>query len=190
MSKRLFQILPCLALAAGLLFFSLQPAVDRLAGPPATAPAPQDCDPSRQQEGGPDQRRAWEEQRLADPVTGRIPADIHRLEHGLELVDQGDVHGAVDVLEELGGLGDFRGIHGDHVVDGCAVHLDGEVGTDLVQAADKAREPQSLQDVRRSGSTQVGAPSHQRAGVASGSSESAPERHARTQAPHMRQRCS
>ncbi len=87
MKKRYFLVLPALALAAGLLAFSLQPdplaprgGADQLVKPDLPAPAPADFDPSRQQEGGPDQRRAWEEMRLADPVTGRIPADIHRRE--------------------------------------------------------------------------------------------------------------
>ena len=87
MKKRHFLFFPAVALAAGLLAFSLQPGAvappgtaDQLLKPDFPAPAPADFDPSRQQEGGPDQRRAWEEMRLADPATGRIPADIHRLE--------------------------------------------------------------------------------------------------------------
>ncbi len=81
MKTRNFLILPGLAIAAGLLIFSLQPA-DQFVNPdiPELAPAPEDFDPSRKQEGGPDQRHAWQEMRLVDPATGRIPADIHRRE--------------------------------------------------------------------------------------------------------------
>ncbi len=84
MSKRLINGIFGLTLAAGLFAFSLQsdspPPVAKHMGPEISAPAPRDFDPSRQQEGGPDLRRAWEEMRLADPATGRIPQDIHRLE--------------------------------------------------------------------------------------------------------------
>ena len=87
MNARNFLILPGLVLAAGLLAFSLMPGsgeqqgtASQLEKPDISAPAPEDFDPSRAQEGGPDQRRAWNESRLADPATGRIPADIHRRE--------------------------------------------------------------------------------------------------------------
>ena len=43
-------------------------------------PAPPHAAPSRKQTGGPESRQAWETMRLADPATGRIPADIHHLE--------------------------------------------------------------------------------------------------------------
>jgi len=43
-------------------------------------PAPEGVSPSRKQEGGPAQRRAFEISRLADPATGQIPLDIHRKE--------------------------------------------------------------------------------------------------------------
>jgi len=46
---------------------------------PEIAPAPPEAIPSRK-DGGPDLRRAWEQRRLADPATGRIPPDIHRRE--------------------------------------------------------------------------------------------------------------
>lgn len=87
MKKRIFLALPCLILAAGLLAFSLQPVAevplgtsDQLEKPNLSAPEPVDFDPSRKQEGGPEQRRAWQEMRLVDPATGRIPDDIHRRE--------------------------------------------------------------------------------------------------------------
>jgi hypothetical protein len=87
MKLRFFLVLPALAVAAGLVAFSLQLGEVSPRGvgallvkPDVPAPEPADFDPSRKQEGGPDQRRAWEEMRLADPVTGRIPADIHRRE--------------------------------------------------------------------------------------------------------------
>ncbi|MEN8008400.1 MAG: FlgD immunoglobulin-like domain containing protein [Candidatus Krumholzibacteriota bacterium] len=87
MKARNFLILPGLAVFFCLLAFSLMPDAEapqetaaRLAKPDISAPAPPDFDPSRKQEGGPDQRRHWNEIRLADPATGRIPADIHRRE--------------------------------------------------------------------------------------------------------------
>jgi hypothetical protein len=43
-------------------------------------PAPEGASPSRKQEGGPIQRRAFEVSRLADPATGLIPPDIHHRE--------------------------------------------------------------------------------------------------------------
>ena len=79
--------LPVLVLTVGLIAFSLQSEqlnfldpVQPVEGPEVSAPAPEGFAPSRKTEGGPDARRAWEEMRLADPATGRIPADIHRLE--------------------------------------------------------------------------------------------------------------
>jgi len=87
MKSRNFLILSGLAIAVGLLAFSLYPgaeapqgSTDLLVKPDFPAPEPAGFDPSRKQEGGPDQRRAWEEIRLADPATGRIPVDIHRRE--------------------------------------------------------------------------------------------------------------
>ncbi len=87
MKTRDFLILPGLVVAVGLLAFSLIPGSGEQQGsanqpmkPNISAPAPEDFDPSRVQEGGPDQRRAWNEMRLADPATGLIPADIHRRE--------------------------------------------------------------------------------------------------------------
>jgi hypothetical protein len=83
MKMRHFLVIPSLALTLGLLAFSLQ----KVSGPKApptrpdiSPPAPAAFDPSRKQEGGPLLRRAWEEMRLVDPATGRIPADIHRRE--------------------------------------------------------------------------------------------------------------
>jgi len=51
----------------------------RPAKPALLAPAPPHAVPSRK-DGGPAQRLDWERQRLADPVTGRIPTNIHRRE--------------------------------------------------------------------------------------------------------------
>ncbi len=48
--------------------------------PAIAAPAPPANSPSRKQTGGPDERLAWDVSRLADPLTGTIPADIHRRE--------------------------------------------------------------------------------------------------------------
>ena len=51
-----------------------------VATPIIAAPAPPSSAPSRKQTGGPDDRLAWDIQRLADPATGTIPDDIHRRE--------------------------------------------------------------------------------------------------------------
>jgi hypothetical protein len=83
MKTRYLLVVPCLALAVGLLAFSWQSPqgpVAPVAQPELPAPVPNDFDPSRKQEGGPGLRRAWEEMRLVDPATGLIPADIHRRE--------------------------------------------------------------------------------------------------------------
>jgi len=87
MKARNLLILSGFVAVAGLLTFSLLPGtgepqgtVAQIVKPDISAPEPEDFDPSRVQEGGPDQRRAWNEMRLADPATGRIPADIHRKE--------------------------------------------------------------------------------------------------------------
>ena len=54
----------------------------------------------------------------------------------LELVDEGDVDGAEDVLGELGGLGDAGGGDADGAVDDLIVEGLGEVAGDGVDAAD------------------------------------------------------
>ena len=103
MKTRYLLVVPCLALAAGLLAFSLpslQGPSAPVAKPELPAPEPADFDPSRKQEGGPDQRRAWEEMRLVDPATGRIPADIHRREQ--EFARQLPSRGRSALLEALG----------------------------------------------------------------------------------------
>ena len=103
MKTRYLLVMPGLALAVGLLAFSLQspqgPGAP-VAQPELSAPVPDDFNPSRKQDGGPDQRRAWEELRLVDPATGRIPADIHHREQ--EFARQLPSRSQSALLEALG----------------------------------------------------------------------------------------
>jgi hypothetical protein len=69
-----------LAAAVLLLTFSAPGSAPARVAPVTAAPAPPEGVPSRRETGGPDERLAWETQRLADPATGRIPADMSRRE--------------------------------------------------------------------------------------------------------------
>ena len=102
MKSRYLLVVPCLVLAAGLLAFSMQSPQGSgapVVKPELPAPAPAAFDPSRKQEGGPGLRRAWEEMRLVDPATGRIPADILRREQ--EFARQLPSRGQSALLEAL-----------------------------------------------------------------------------------------
>ena len=63
--------------------------------------------------------------------------DVQGGQYHLHLVDQGDVDGPVDVLQQLGGLGHLGGGDGDDFVDGGPVQLDGQRPADGVEAADQ-----------------------------------------------------
>lgn len=87
LNRRLWLTVPAMMIAVGMILFSLpgtgvdsRDSAVRAAGPRVPPPERPDWDPSRQQEGGPDQKRAYEVLRLADPATGVIPPDIHRRE--------------------------------------------------------------------------------------------------------------
>ncbi len=69
--------------------------------------------------------------------------DSHAVVDHLELVDQGDVHRAEDVLQQLGGLGGAGVRHPHHAGHHLLVELLRQVAGDLVGAADQ------LGDVRR-----------------------------------------
>ena len=62
--------------------------------------------------------------------------DAHAVVDDLELVDQGDVDGAEDVLGQLGGLGGAGRGDPHGAVDRAVVERLGEVARDLVDAAD------------------------------------------------------
>ena len=63
--------------------------------------------------------------------------DAHGGEDDFHFVDQGDVDGAVDVFQQLGGFGDLGGGDGDDFVDGLLVEGDGDFAGDFVDAADE-----------------------------------------------------
>ncbi len=63
--------------------------------------------------------------------------DAHGGEDDFHFVDQGDVDGAVDVFQQLGGFGDLGGGDGDDFVDGLLVEGDGDFAGDFVDSADE-----------------------------------------------------
>ncbi len=62
--------------------------------------------------------------------------DVHGAVNELELVHEGDVHGAEDVFQQLGCLGHAAGADGHQLLDGDAVEGDCLVQTGRGQAAD------------------------------------------------------
>ena len=62
--------------------------------------------------------------------------DTHLVERDLQLVDQGDVDRAIDVLEQLARLGDARRRDRNDLVDGRRVEGDRDLGRDGLDAAD------------------------------------------------------
>ena len=92
-----------------LTFPAPGPAPARV-GPVAAAPAPPDGVPGRRETGGPDERLAWETQRLADPATGRIPADMPRREQQFAAALPRWANGsAVSATAAKGGADKFAG---------------------------------------------------------------------------------
>ena len=80
----------------------------------------------------PGSRTAWSWPPRSPP---RRRSPCGRIDH-LQLVDQGDVDGAVGVLEDLAGLGDLRAGDGHDPDDDLAVEGDGELQAGGIEAAD------------------------------------------------------
>src|SRR5262249_35421375 len=78
-----------------------------------------------------------EAERLGPGRLDHLPdVDPHaRVDH-LELVDQGDVDGAVGVLEDLAGLGDFEAANGNDADDHLGIERSGQLEAGGIEAAD------------------------------------------------------
>ena len=65
-----------------------------------------------------------------------MDVDAHAHAELLELVDEGDVDAAVDVLKELGHFGDGGAADGDHAAKDGSVHGGGQLDSNGAAAAD------------------------------------------------------